>query len=66
MRADKTARLGVERLLTIFGGEMQSLNYDHEDIVTAVIEVCDPDMAAPYQELKQNVNHMKEITSARY
>jgi hypothetical protein len=66
MRADKTARLGVERLLTTFVGEMQSLNYDHEDIVRAVMEVCDPDMAAPYQELKLQMNHMKEITSARY
>ena len=66
MRADKTARLGVDRLLTTFVGEMQSLNYDHEGIVTAVIEMCDPDMAAHYQELKLQINHMKEITSARY
>lgn len=53
-------------MLTTFVGEMQSLNYDHEGIVTAVIEMCDPDMAAPYQELKLQINHMKEITSARY
>jgi len=66
MRADKSARLGVERLTRTFIGEMLSLDYNHDQIVTAVIEMCDPDMAVPYQELKLQINHMKEITSARY
>jgi len=66
MRADKSARLGVQRLITTFIGEMQSLDYSHDQIVTAVIEACDPDMSVPFQELKSQINHMEEIVSARY
>ena len=64
LRPDKTARLGVERVLSIFIGEMHSLNFKNEDIVTAVIERCDPDAAIAYQEVKQQLAHLKEIPNA--
>jgi hypothetical protein len=64
LRADKTYRQGADRVLSIFIGEMQSLNFENEEIITAVIERCDPDAAIIYQEVKQQLAHLEEITNA--
>ena len=64
LRSDKTYRQGADRVLSIFIGEMQSLNFKNEEIITAVIERCDPDAATAYQEVKQQLAHLKEITNA--
>ena len=64
MRPDKTYRLGAEVVLNTFFGEMRSLGFETEDIITAVIEKCDPDAAIAYQEVKQQLAHLKEITDA--
>ena len=65
LRADKTYRQGADRVLSVFIGEMKSLNFEDEEIIAAVIERCDPDAAITYQEVKQQLAHLKEIIDAQ-
>jgi hypothetical protein len=64
LRPDKTYRQGAEVVLNMFIGEMNSLGFEPEDIVTAVIEKCDPDSVRVYEEIRQQFNHLKEIPNA--
>ena len=64
LRADKTYRLGAERLLTIFIGEMSSLGFTNTEIIECVMERCDIDSMDAYKEVNQQFNHIKEITNA--
>jgi hypothetical protein len=48
----------------MFLGEMQSLDFDSEEIIKAVIERCDPDLSPFYEELVQQEKHIKEIINA--
>tara|TARA_R110001592_G_scaffold70353_4_gene215725 strand:+ start:90 stop:236 length:147 start_codon:yes stop_codon:yes gene_type:complete len=48
----------------MFLGEMQSLDFDNEEIIKAVIERCDPDLSPFYEELVQQEKHIKEIINA--
>lgn len=64
MRPDKSYRLGVERLVTIFRGEMMTLGFDDDEIIQIVMEVCNPTCLLLYEETKQQLDHLKEISNA--
>ena len=64
LRVDKSYLRGPEHVLNMFLGEMQSLDFDSEEIIKAVIERCDPDLSPFYEELVQQEKHIKEIINA--
>jgi|TARA_R110000822_G_scaffold22616_5_gene70668 hypothetical protein len=54
----------IEHVLNVFIEGMQSLDFDNEEIIKAVIERCDPDLSPFYEELVQQEKHIKEIINA--
>ena len=54
----------IEHVLNVFIEGMQSLDFDSEEIIKAVIERCDPDLSPFYEELVQQEKHIKEIINA--
>ena len=64
MRPDKSYRLGVDRLITMFRGEMMTLGLDDDEIIQAVMEVCNPTCLRLYEAAKQQLDHLKEISNA--
>jgi hypothetical protein len=61
LRADKTHRQGADRVLNLFIGEMQSLDFTGEEIVEAVIERCDADFLDYYKSFRTNAKHWRNI-----
>ena len=64
MKADKSYLLGADRLTRLYIGEMQTLGFERDEIVEAVIEQCLPDSLETFIELNQQLKHIKEIIDA--
>jgi len=64
MKPDKSYRLGAERLVSIFRGEMMTLGFNDNEIIEAVITTCDPDYLDTFNETRRQLNHLKEIINA--
>jgi hypothetical protein len=45
-------------------GEMQSLGFERDEIVQAVLEECLPDSLETFIELNQQLKHIKETIDA--
>ncbi len=64
MRPDKSHFLGADRLTRMYIGEMQSLGFERDEIVQAVLEECLPDSLETFIELNQQLKHIKETIDA--
>ena len=64
MKPDKSYKLGAERLVSMFRGEMMTLGFNDKEIIEAVITTCDPDYLDIFNETRQQLNHLKEIINA--
>ena len=64
MKPDKSYQLGAERLVAMFRGEMMTLGFNDSEIIEAVILIGDPDYLDTFNETRQQLNHLKEITDA--
>jgi len=64
IRPDKSYQLGAGRLLRMFIGEMQTLGFDKNEIIKAVMEECNPHYLEAFNEIQHQLNHLEEITNA--
>tara|TARA_R110002020_G_scaffold524_1_gene2613 strand:+ start:15955 stop:16155 length:201 start_codon:yes stop_codon:yes gene_type:complete len=64
IKPDKSYQLGAGRLIRMFIGEMQTLGFERDEIVQAVIEECYPDYLEAFNEIQHQLNHLEEITNA--
>tara|TARA_R100001377_G_C3084404_1_gene73536 strand:- start:166 stop:366 length:201 start_codon:yes stop_codon:yes gene_type:complete len=64
IKPDKSYQLGAGRLIRMFIGEMQTLGFEMDEIVQAVIEECYPDYLEAFNEIQCQFNHLKETTNA--